>query len=267
MTRCYLKLPFGFLVAFAVTIIAITCQSNTSTEGSEDMIVTTIQRAIESAGLSVLDKAEASFVFRKRTYSYQRDNGKFEYTRSFADTSGNQIVDHLSNEGHIRYMNGEKINVEEKKAKAYSRSVNSVIYFAFLPYNLKDPAVNAEYLGKVTVRGKNYHKVKVTFGQEAGGKDWEDTFYYWFDADNHKMDYLAYEYTEDDGEVDLRFREAYNPREVAGVRIQDYYNFKPKKGETVSIHEVAQAYEQDRLELLSKIELTDVQIRSLDITG
>jgi hypothetical protein len=253
---------FGFIGALSfLTFFA--CQDKSEETEQLDQADAIIQDAIESAGMELLDAAEASFVFRNRKYTYQRQGGSFEYTRTFRDTLNKEIVDRLTNGGHIRFTNGEQTDVPEKRAQAFSRSVNSVIYFAFLPYNLKDPAVNAEYAGKVNIKGQAYEKLRVTFTQETGGKDWEDVFYYWFDPDSYKMDYLAYHYTEDDGEVGIRFREAFNERRVAGVRIQDYHNYKPSKGEEISFGEIEQAFEEGRLELLSEIELTDVEIKPL----
>ncbi len=252
----------GFIGSLAI-LTFFACQEASEEPEQLEQADAIIQQAIESAGMELLDAAESSFVFRNRKYTYLRRGGSFEFTRTFRDTLDNEIVDRLTNEGHIRFTNGEQTEVPEKRAQAFSRSVNSVIYFAFLPFNLKDPAVNAEYAGRVNIKGKAYEKIRVTFAQEAGGKDWEDVFYYWFDPVSYKMDYLAYHYTEDDGEVGIRFREAFNERRIAGVRIQDYHNFKPKKGEDISFREIEQAFEEGRLELLSEIELTDVQMKPL----
>ena len=59
---------------------------------------------------------------------------------------------------------------------SYSASVNSVHYFAVLPYGLDGKAVNKTYVNKVDIKGKSYHKIKVTFNEEGGGEDFEDVF-------------------------------------------------------------------------------------------
>lgn len=68
------------------------------------------------------------------------------------------------------------------------------MYFAFLPLWLKDPAVIVEDQGRSVIKGKEYHKIRITFEQEGGGDDFEDVFLYWFDVKDYSMDYLAYKY-------------------------------------------------------------------------
>ncbi len=140
----------------------------------------------------------------------------------------------------------------------YSSSVNSVHYFSVLPYGLNAAAVNKEYLKKVEIKGRTYHKIKVTFNKENGGEDFEDVFVYWFDTEDYKVGYLAYSYNESDG-LGLRFREAYNERYIDGVRFVDYNNYKPKKN-TISVIDLDSLFEADRLKLLSKIELEHVKV-------
>ena len=105
-----------------------------------------IQFAIKSSGLYLLDSASVTFDFRDKHYIYQRKNGVFRYERHFTNENGNNIKDILSNGGFSRNTNNDSTFVEEKKARAYSNSVNSVMYFAFLPLRLDDPAVETHYL-------------------------------------------------------------------------------------------------------------------------
>ncbi len=67
-------------------------------------------------------------------------------------------------------------------------------------------------MGKITIRSK------LTFNEDSGGDDFEDVFIYWFNTETYRMDYLAYEYHTDEG--GMRFREAFNPREINGVLMQ-----------------------------------------------
>ena len=111
---------------------------------------------------------------------------------------------------------------------------------------------------KENINGKSYHKIRVTFSQEGGGDDFDDVFIYWFDTENHQMDYLAYEYHTDGG--GMRFREAFNPRIINGVLIQDYKNYKPREKGSIPIENTAAAFQKDELELLSEIVLENVEI-------
>jgi hypothetical protein len=144
-------------------------------------------------------------------------------------------------------------------AVKYTASVNTVHYFALLPYGLNDAAVNKSSLGEVTIKNKVYHKIKVTFSQEGGGEDYEDVFVYWIDAETFKADYIAYSYIEDDG-VGIRFREAYNERMVNGLRFVDYNNYKSEDA-TMDLLGLDKAFESGSLKLLSKIELENIVVK------
>lgn len=217
-----------------------------------------VDRAIQVSGVDQLHHAAASFAFRDKNYGYQKDGGRFEYTRTQTDSTGTVIKDVLTNDGLTRYIADTVANITEKKRDAYANSVNSVIYFAFLPLWLNDGAVNKTYVGEATLKGKNYHQIRVTFEEEGGGKDFEDVFYYWFDVDDYSMDYLAYKYNTDGG--GMRFREAYNARQINGVTIQDYRNLKPKTKGSVNFDQIGQAFEEGALTQLSTIDLEEIQI-------
>lgn len=218
-----------------------------------------VDQAIDASGTQGIRNANATFTFRNIRYEYQAANGRYAYTRIQLDSLGNEVKDVLTNDGLKRYINDQEAEITEEKRIAYTSSVNSVIYFAFLPSSLNDAAVNKTLVGTVTIEGKTYYKIKVTFEAEGGGEDYEDVFYYWFDTDDYSMDYLAYSYNEDDGKG-IRFRVAYNSRKVNGVTMQDYRNLKPKIKDSVPLPEIDQAYQQAKLEELSLIELEDVVI-------
>ena len=57
-----------------------------------------------------------------------------------------------------------------------SNAVNSVHYFAYLPYGLNGSAVHKELLGTTTLKNKEYYKIRVTFSEAGGGEDYEDVF-------------------------------------------------------------------------------------------
>jgi len=217
-----------------------------------------INSAIKSAGLDNFDNAKASFYFREKQYTYENKAGAYRYERKFTSENGNDIIDVLTNNGFARLTNGYSTALAEKKARAYSNSVNSVIYFAFLPFRLNDPAVEAKYLAKVDINGKSYHKIKVSFLEEGGGDDFDDIFIYWFDIKNYRMDYLAYEYHTDGG--GMRFREAFNARAVNGVTIQDYRNYKPWEKGSIPLDKIEIAFQNEELELLSEIVLENMEI-------
>lgn len=217
-----------------------------------------VDKAIEVSGMEKMRNAEASFTFRKYSYEYKRKNGRFTYTRMGKNKDSTLVRDVYTNDGLTRYVADTVAELTEKRKNAYTNSVNSVMYFAFLPLWLKDPAVILENRGGSVVKGKEYHKIRVTFKQEEGGDDFEDVFLFWFDVQDYSMDYLAYKYFT--GKGGMRFRVAYNQRAINGVAIQDYRNLQPKIKDGVNFDEIENAFERGKLEELSIIELENVKI-------
>ena len=220
-----------------------------------------IDRAIEAHGGEVLDHAVVEFDFRGKHFRVRRDGGRFKYVRTYRDSTGNRVREVLNNEGVSREVDGERVSLTEDQRKSIETDVNSVVYFAMLPYKLNDPAVNKRYVGTERIDGEPYHKVEVTFDQEGGGRDHQDRFMYWIHQDRHTMDYLAYRYHTDGGGT--RFRKAVNPRRRGGFRFQDYRNYTAASIDT-AVTNYGDAFQQDRLEKVSIVALDSVQVRSLE---
>lgn len=218
--------------------------------------VSIVDKAIEEAGANNLNGKEISFDFRDKHYRSVRENGRYLLERSFEQDSLN-IRDVLNNEGFSRFVNGTQEQVADSMVTRYSNSVNSVHYFAYLPYGLNDQAVNKEMMGEVNIKGKDYYKIKVWFDQQGGGTDFEDVFIYWIGKNDFKVDYLAYEYHTNEGGI--RFREAYNRRTVNGIDFVDYRNYKPASKD-IELSTIDSLFANDALELLSVIELKDVKV-------
>lgn len=217
-----------------------------------------VDKTIEVSGGDKYLNAEIDFDFRDKHYRSVREGGKFQYERQFQDSIG-VIKDVLNNDGFQRFVNDTLTKIPDSMAVKYTSSVNSVHYFALLPYGLNDAAVNKSSLGEVSIKDKLYHKIKVTFSQEGGGEDYEDVFIYWIEAGTFKADYIAYSYIEDDG-VGIRFREAYNERFINGLRFVDYNNYKSEDA-TMDLLGLDKAFESGSLKLLSKIELENIEAK------
>ena len=239
-----------YIFLFASALL-FSCSSDTS----ESQKI--IDKAIEVYGGDKFSKSTIEFDFRERHYVTRRNEGVFSHERIFKDTADNVIHDYLTNDGFHREINDKPASVPDTMAVKYTRSVNSTIYFALLPYGLNDPAVRKKLLGKTTFNGEPYFTVEVTFEQEGGGEDFNDIFLYWIHEKTFTLDYMAYLYFTDGG--GLRFRRAYNRREVNGISLQDYVNYQPK-GDSTTIYQMERLYKADSLEELSKIELINIQV-------
>ena len=246
---------------FLLTLLSCSQQKEETLASSENSstkeLPDTVRHALEAQGLIQKDSFRIAFDFRDKHYRARINQGEYDYFREFSDSTGAKVVDHRHNQGFVRTIDGDTIALAPKKAQAYSESVNSVVYFALLPYFLKDPAVQYQDLGIVEVEGEDYYKYQVTFRKEDGGTDHDDIFIYWFHAKTHVLDYLAYSYTRNGGGV--RFRKAYNPRTVEGIRLVDYINYKHENPK-FPVEQTDKAFEQGKLEEVSRIDLENAEV-------
>ncbi len=235
----------------AIMVTALGCRNEPKQPVAQEIV----DKAIEVAGGSRYASSSFSFDFRDRKYILER--GKEKVLKRITTTDSSEITDIKERRNFRRLINGEEVQVIDSMARKYANSVNSVHYFAYLPYGLNDPAVNKKYLGEEELKGQTYHKVQVTFDQQGGGDDFEDTYIYWFNKQTHKPDYLAYDYHTDGG--GMRFREAFNERYIEGVRFVDYNNYEPVSID-IPLETIGKLFEEDKLELLSKVELDNVMV-------
>lgn len=215
-----------------------------------------VDSSITDSGGKLYGTHKVTFDFRDKKYVSENMEGVRVYTR-ISDLDSAKIVDVKHGNDFTRHINDSLVKVKDSMAVVYSNSINSVHYFVRLPYGLNDAAVNKELLGTETIADKEYYKVKVTFDQQGGGDDFEDTYLYWFDMESFKPEYLAYNFHIDGG--GQRFRKAYNERYVNGIRFVDYENYKPRQDGS-DILEIGQIYNNGGLELLSKIELKNITV-------
>ena len=255
------KLAFLFLL-----IIIVSCKDSkteTSDVTNSEMNLTAqtiIDKAIEKACNGNCDHAEVSFTFRDKAYKSKRLEGAYILERITNDSTG-IIRDELTNEGFTRSVNDIVLQLADTTALKLSNSVNSVHYFSQLPYGLNAPAVQKELIGVDTIKDQLYYEVRITFKKEGGGTDHDDEFMYWVHQKDFTVDYLAYSYAVEGGGI--RFREAYNPRVIKGIRFVDYNNYKAEDLST-PLSELDNLFEAQALPLLSKIETENVEVELLN---
>lgn len=216
-----------------------------------------VNKTIENAGGSAYNKAHIRFDFRDKQYTSIRNNFEWQYERKYTDSLQGVIKDILTSKGTQRFVQDSLIVLPDSIANSYGNSVNSVHYFAQLPYGLNDKAVQKTLLGEVSLKKQKYYKIQVAFTQEGGGDDFEDVYLYFIHKENFTVDYLAYEFHTNGGGA--RFRQAYNPRIVNGIRFVDYKNFKTQK-KPDNFLKIEELFENNTLELLSTIELKNIQV-------
>ena len=215
-----------------------------------------VNQSILQSGGERYENSLIQFNFRDRKYTVKQDKGGTEMTRTTYEDSI-EVIDQVKNGKFQRLINKKLVEVIDSMAIKYVESINSVIYFALLPYRLNDAAVNKDYLGLKSINNMKYHKVKVTFEEEGGGIDFQDVYVYWINMESNKVDYLAYSFKVDGG--GYRFRAAYNERYIGGIRFVDYINYKPKVAPK-SLEKLDDFFINGELKELSKIELRNISV-------
>ncbi len=238
---------------FFLLFILVACNERQSSPEAQAIVDQAIQRSCNEN----CENATIDFTFRGRCYVSKRQGGKFQLERITTDSSG-VTHDILTNENFRRYKNDQLVEVVDSMAVKYSNSVNSVHYFAQLPFGLNDGAVIKEMIGEAEVKGEPYYEIGISFKRQGGGKDYQDKFVYWIHRENYTVDYLAYSYETDGGGI--RFREAFNPRVVNGIRFVDYRNYKPNS-KRATLSELDEQFEKQELKLLSTIETEAVGVK------
>ncbi len=240
-----------FLIALVTVFLAACKQENKPLSAQE-----IIDKSMLASGTAIVGDSKIAFDFRNRQYEATRSKGRFHLERLTTNSTG-KTKDILSNNGFERYLDDALIVVPDSMTTRYSGSVNSVHYFATLPYGLNDGAVKKKLLKKATIKGKTYYKVEIRFSEEGGGEDFDDVFVYWIDTVSFHIDYLAYTFHVNGG--GKRFRAAQNARNIQGIRFVDYDNYKPTDV-NVQLKNLDTAFENSALEKISEIALNNISV-------
>lgn len=235
-----------------VMIVFFTCMTMSSQVTGDEIV----NKAIEKAGGDKFDNSIIHFTFRGKQYRSERNKGMYALERYMEKPEG-MIHDIVSNSGLKRSIDNCIYTVADSLQTKISDGVNSVHYFANLPYGLQAEAVHKKLIGESSINGKSYYKIKVTFDKIGGGTDFEDEFMYWIHKDDFTVDYLAYKYAVNGGGI--RFRAAYHIRTINGIRFVDYINYKISDL-SVSLSELDNLFEKNKLKQVSKIELTNIAV-------
>lgn len=240
------------IITFFVLLGLMSCEVKEKIPTAQEII----DQSIQISGGSNYTNSNIDFDFRDIHYSSKLEKGKRVLERIIENDTA-LILDRKEPSGFKRFVNGSLIVLTDSVANNYANSLNSVHYFASLPYGLNDRAVQKKLLGTAEIKGESYHKIEVTFKEEGGGDDFDDVYIYWFHTETFKPDYLAYEFHVNGG--GQRFREAYNERYVGDIRFVDYKNYKPNTGNS-SIYNIDSLYVNNQLKLLSNIILENVEV-------
>ncbi len=245
-----------FVLFVIISLAACSVRSEDSDQGiaqNPDLAQEVVDSAIAVHGGDLYMRSEIAFSFRGKNFTVQMGENSFRYTCKY-EVGDKTFVDSYNNRGEFtRLIDGNEVSEVQGRSEAISQ-VNSVPYFALLPFKLNDPAVVKEYVGEVAIRDQLYNKVKITFQGEGGGKDPDNVFYYWFHKENGTLDYMGY------SKYGNRFREAINQRQVGGIIFNDYINYKSDEQNEPDLANYDQLFQEGKLRELSKIIHEDVTV-------
>lgn len=245
------------LVGIVILMIACKNESKQSmTEFSELTVNEIMHKTMEIHGSNLIENSTMTFSFRSADFMVNRKNGDFLYGR-LTTRDRDTITDHYTNKKTTHYINGIPQQLPDSVLTIITSGVNSVVYFAQLPYSLDGDAVNKKIKGSDTINGERYYEIEVTFDENGGGEDHDDVFLYWIHEQDFTVDYLAYSYCEE--ECGLRFRESVNRRVINGVIVQDYNNYRAKNQDP-ELTDLDDLFQKDGLELLSEIKTENVNL-------
>lgn len=236
---------------FGMIFILLGCGSTDTVTQEESEVDRIVNASVAFHGGDIYHNAQISFSLRDRLYTVDRQGGLYQYTSAHSDSLGLHLRK-LTNEGYSERLDARDVLLSPKDSVARAGSVNSVVYFALLPGLLEDPSARKTLEGTDEIGGQTYHRIRVQFVEEGGGTHYDDAYLYWIDPEDFSMDYLAYSFLVDGGGT--RFRKAYNARRINGLMFQDYENYKGPTSPD-SLEFIAQLYNQQKLSLLSNIEL------------
>ncbi len=231
-------------ILFFFLSVCFACNRNRAVDEKANEI---INQCIEAHGGKNYQNFDVSFDFRKFRVRLKQDGTQFSYERMMTDSLKDVYHDILTNESFVRKKNDKPLSLSQKDTDKFREGTNAVAYFALLPYKLSEPAVQLSYQGEISLQNQKYHKIKVTFEKEGGGKDYQDAFCYWINQATHTLDYLSYT------NGGPRFRKAIRRETVAGIVFQDYENYEILD-ETIAPTEYDKAFLEGKSKLLSKIE-------------
>jgi len=246
-----IPMPTRCLRFFLLALVLAGCQQ--AVESPEQVI----QASIERHGGQSFDRVVIRWDFRDVPFEIYRDRGLYRYQRTVTDPSGEVVVQVMENTGTWVEVDGERREVDADAARRIESAVNSVVYLGFLPFRLDDPAVRLADLGSAEMAGEVYRKIEVSFEQTGGGRDWQDRFVYWFRDGDWTLDYLAYWEAVDPPVT--RFRRAVNRREVGGVLVQDYENYRAEDL-SIDIADYDRLFEAGGMTLVSMVEFDNLRV-------
>ncbi len=156
----------------------------------------TLQKALQAHGGADVWKSNKSLQF-----DMESTLGGVKNETHLIDLNNRKV--RISSENYTLGMDGKEVWVTPNKA-AFGNVPprfyhNLLFYFFTIPHIFTDPGINFEELGEVTVAGKKYVALKVSYEAGVGDAD-KDLYIAHFDPDTYRLALLLYTVTYFSGE-------------------------------------------------------------------
>jgi len=157
------------VLVLALALVVAGCTDRASAPGSDsaDPAAQVIRDAVQVHGGDRFDRIRVEIDFRGDPSSVLYDRGRFQFERRRVDAEGRTEVDRIDNDGASRLVNGAPVQLTTEERATLETQVNSVVYFASLPYRLEDLAVRLRDLGDVELEDRPYPMIEVTSSRKG----------------------------------------------------------------------------------------------------
>ena len=236
-------------------------EASGGSEESGPTLLPIVAKSIEFHGGDLYEHSAVSLTISSLSGSFQivsrRQGPGFDYT--VTGTAGRDQVErrtHYTNDTLEQWDYGEAVELDEETARRARAYVDARVFFPFLPYTLKGGDVHFEDQGLETWDDRELQRVKVTFTPDTSN-DADDAYLFWFDPDTGRLEQIGYDFN-----GGIRFRKATSFTRVGGILFSTQENYAVD-GDRVPVDTLTPEYVAEAMELLSIVELSDIEVTPL----
>ncbi len=248
--------------------VALTLLIASEVLGAEKVLnLPIVNRAIEFHGGDLYTSTRTSLTVGSKSGSFDlvctMDGGQYEHVVVGKTSKGVDRKVRLTNDSVEEWRGGELVPLDEESRRRARSFVEARVYFPFLPFRLNDPQVWKEDQGIETWKGRELHRVKVTFGEDSS-QSAHDEYVFWFHPKTGKLEQYAYSYGTGSDSGGLRFRELYNYRLYSGMLFFDAENIGVEgSGKELRVELLTPEYVEEKLKPVSFVKLTKIQVKPI----
>jgi len=220
-----------------------------------------VAKSIEFHGGEVYERATISLTITSLSGTFdivaRRDGGQYEHTvRASVGPEGLERVVTVTNDSVKETRGGQPVELDAEGAQRARAFVEARVFFPLLPYTLKGGDIRFEERGAEVWDGRPLERVKVTFAPGSSNSA-QDSYTFWFDPETGRVEQFGYDFA-----GGLRFRKAVEFERVGGVLFSDQENYAID-AERISVDLLAPEYVAEKMELLSRVELSNITVDEL----